>query len=728
MTASLRSLLFAGALTCAPAFAIVGPPPGTTPLPGLGASGSVFESPAGCGVVRSVALPTATDKQFRQQQDLAATPGLKIYVAQEGWYRVTRAAMVAAGFDPGADLKKLSLYMQGVEQPLAVNADSIEFYGQRLDTAAAGARTYWLRAGSANRLPVSHAKGGDPVAGDVVFTHERIERTTFMPQVTGNGDGGNWLGPLIWSEPTTQPLDLGNADAAFGGNATLEVTFRGGTDGAHPIRIDVNGHDAGTFTLADFEQKTFTLALPQAWLAAGANSVTFTALGGDWDFSVLASTRVTYEHLPRADNGAFEASFPGGRIATVGGFPSRNVRAVDVTDGPIELDTAVAADPAGGFSATFTPAAGGGRVVLVFDDSRVLAPAEMWPNRPSTWSDKKNAADLVIISNVAFAQAASALVPVRQRDGINAAVVDVEDLYDEFNFGMRGPEAIRAFLQSAAQWKTRPRWVLLVGDASVDPRNYSGLGAFDFVPTKLVDTVYLKTASDDWLADIDGDGFADYAIGRIPVRTADDATRVFDKIVARGTPSGAWANGVLSVFDRPEGYDFAASAAEASALVPSSLSVQKIDYAQSASPSSDTIRALNQGQLLVDYVGHGTVDLWGLDGVFTASDAGALVNGNHLPFVVAMNCLNGYFADIWSTSMAEALLEAPNGGAVGVWASSALTEPDGQQRMNTELFRQLFGGGNPTIGEAIGRAKRAVADPDVRKSWILFGDPSMKLK
>src|SRR5207248_3473030 len=206
------------------------------------------------------------------------------------------------------------------------------------------------------------------------------------------------------------------------------------------------------------------------------------------------------------------------------------------------------------------------RVVLVVDDRRILAPSEMTANRPSTWSDKKGSADLLIITNSAFTQAALALVPVRQRDGMSSAVIDVEDLYDEFNFGMRAPEAIRAFLQSAAQWKTKPRWVLLVGDASIDPRNYLGLGAFDFVPTKFIDTALLKTASDDWLADVNGDGFADFAIGRIPVRTPEDAALVFNKIVSRGTPSGAWANVLLSVFDRPSTYDFAASANEASAL------------------------------------------------------------------------------------------------------------------------------------------------------------------
>ncbi|HMC71439.1 MAG TPA: C25 family cysteine peptidase, partial [Mycobacteriales bacterium] len=335
---------------------------------------------------------------------------------------------------------------------------------------------------------------------------------------------------------------------------------------------------------------------------------------------------------------------------------------------------------------------------------------------------------LLIISNSAFLQAASTLVPVRQHDGISSAVIDVEDLYDEFNFGIRGPEAIRSFLQSTMQWKSKPRWVLLVGDASIDPRNYLDMGAYDFVPTKLVDTAFLKTASDDWLADVNGDGVPDFAIGRIPVRTPEDAALVFNKITSRGTPSGVWANTVLSVFDRPIGYDFLAAAAAASAYVPRSMTLQKIDFAQSASPHSDVMGALGQGQLLVDYVGHGAVELWGLDGIVTSADAVTLANGNRLPFVVAMNCLNGYFADTFSYSLAEALLEAPNGGAVAVWASSTLTEPDGQQTMNTELMRQLFGGGNLTIGEAVNRAKLVVVDPDVRKSWILFGDPSMRLK
>jgi hypothetical protein len=45
-----------------------------------------------------------------------------------------------------------------------------------------------------------------------------------------------------------------------------------------------------------------------------------------------------------------------------------------------------------------------------------------------------------------------------------------------------------------------------------------------------------------------------------------------------------------------------------------------------------------------------------------------------------------------------------------------------------ELMRLLFGEESLTAGEAARRAKAATLDLDVRKTWILFGDPSMKLK
>jgi hypothetical protein len=98
------------------------------------------------------------------------------------------------------------------------------------------------------------------------------------------------------------------------------------------------------------------------------------------------------------------------------------------------------------------------------------------------------------------------------------------------------------------------------------------------------------------------------------------------------------------------------------------------------------------------------------------------------PFVVTMDCFNGLFQDVYQTSLAESLLLAPNGGAIAVWGSSALTDSTPQFGMDEAVMQYLFANPAQTIGEATRNAKQGVTDPDVRRSWILFGDPSMKLK
>jgi hypothetical protein len=57
-----------------------------------------------------------------------------------------------------------------------------------------------------------------------------------------------------------------------------------------------------------------------------------------------------------------------------------------------------------------------------------------------------------------------------------------------------------------------------------------------------------------------------------------------------------------------------------------------------------------------------------------------------------------------------------------------MTVPTEQEKVNRELYRQLFGVTGLTLGEAIGRAKQATEDTNVRRTWILFGDPTLKLR
>lgn len=138
------------------------------------------------------------------------------------------------------------------------------------------------------------------------------------------------------------------------------------------------------------------------------------------------------------------------------------------------------------------------------------------------------------------------------------------------------------------------------------------------------------------------------------------------------------------------------------------------------------LASLNAGPALVNYIGHGSVEVW-RGNLLTSEDALGLTNGGRLPIVVAMTCLNGFFQDLYTYSLAEALLNAERGGAVAVWASSSLELPQGQAVMNRVLLGHLLQD-KLTLGEAVRKAKAAVSDRDGRRTWILFGDPTIRLK
>ena len=129
---------------------------------------------------------------------------------------------------------------------------------------------------------------------------------------------------------------------------------------------------------------------------------------------------------------------------------------------------------------------------------------------------------MVILSHKDFIESLEPLKALRESQGYTVALVDVEDIYDEFSFGQKTPLALKTFLRWArAHWRGPPRFVLLAGDASFDPRNYLSLGEFDYVPTGLVDTDYsrpLRTTG-SWIST--GTACHEIAVGRIPVRTAE---------------------------------------------------------------------------------------------------------------------------------------------------------------------------------------------------------------
>lgn len=716
-------------------------------ISGLGSRGSSVGSEAGFGQPRTVALPASPSKsQLTLQASLAGGAGLKIFVAREGWYRITRSQMAAAGYDPGTNPASLELYTSATNLPILVDAgadgrfdatDAIEFYGLGLDTPSTGARTYWLRTGTAGlRTTVpAMAKASGTFTASVPSVLEVKDRTVLAATSVYAAPGSDlFYGGVVSGTPLTKSFTLGAVDTASGVPAYVEVVLQGGFyDVQNSVRVDLNGYPAGNVSVNPrLSAQTFRIEVPQDRLWEGTNSVTLTSLGGAADVSALVALRIGYQHKLQAEQGALTLTLPGSTQATVTGFASAAVRAIDVTNpmAPALMGVTVAASGTGWAATVATPRAKGNLTIQLVGAERFETAAEMAPNRASAW--KANAtglrADMVVVAPQAFAAAADELAAAKAAAGMTAVVVDTDDVWDEYGFGTRSPAALQAFLKDTQRWKTAPKYAVLVGDASADPRDYQGLGSTDWVPTQIVTTLKMRTASDAWLADFDADGVENIAIGRLPVRTAEEAAIVVGKIASRGTPAGSWAQSALMVSDAVNGYDFPSATANLLPLIPSDLTAQTVGFGDTATPKAAFTTAFNQGHLLVNYFGHGGTDTLGSN-VFTSADAASLTNGSQLPVTMLIACYTGYFHRPGAgRSMAEALILAPNGGSVAVWAASTLTMATPEVTLNQEVVKQLFGATAPAIGDAMKAAKLAVADRDVRVSYILFGDPSLKLR
>ncbi|HYH09858.1 MAG TPA: C25 family cysteine peptidase [Thermoanaerobaculia bacterium] len=707
----------------------------TDPDPGLGSVGGILESPRGIGVEPLTALAAPVTDRLNQQWKIAAQKAGKIVVTNAGWVSVKKRTLVAAGFDPGTNPKGIAVFTNGEEIAIDVRDggdnkfdadDTIEFFGTGIDTPSSGARVYFVvnDKGRGARLRQQNGpKKGSAAPASFPYTYWRKERTVFFTALTNNGDNDNFFGAVVTSWPVSEPITVENLDPN-GGNAELELVLQGGsTNIEHIVSVQLNGQNLGTVRFRDMDRIVTKLPVPQSMLVSGTNTLTFTA-SEDWnDISVVESLRLKYQHLYRADGGALAFTIPGGSEVSVAGFAANDaLAAVDLTDpnDPVRLTVTAGNAADGTRAATLIAPDNGSRTILVYAASRVVAPAQVVLNQPSTWNDHKNEADLVVITHSSFVDAAKTLKNARDAQGLVTSVIDVQNLYDEFAFGHRGPEAIRTFFQRATQsWKRAPRYAILLGDSSFDPRNYYGMGNVDFVPTKLVPTAYLKSASDDWMADFKDTGAPVIAIGRVAVRTLAEANGAVAKLVGGSTATGK----VTFVSDRNSaGVSYEQGSNAVAALVPPTMTTTHVKANTNANPNAAVLSAFGDGSVLVNYTGHGSVEVW--SNFFSSAQANALTNGKKLPFVVSMNCLNGYYHDLFTDSLGEVLLRNPNGGAIGVWASSALTAPHIQSQMNAELYRHIF---TMRVGDAMLKAKAAVQDLDVRRTFILFGDPTLRI-
>jgi hypothetical protein len=390
-----------------------------------------------------------------------------------------------------------------------------------------------------------------------------------------------------------------------------------------------------------------------------------------------------------------------------------------------------------------TTAAGGlrfraeaGRSYLATSPEAVLRVAEVRRPAKSTLKSTRNRADYLMLGPRPFVEAASELLELRRDQGLQVKGVFLEDVYSEFGFGEETPEAIRDFIEYAYHhWQVAPRYVVLLGDATYDFKDYLGTGVPNQVPPLLVKTTYLWTASDPAYAAVNGeDLLPDLAIGRLPAATLEELRRMVAKLLAYESSGLPLAEQIVLVADNPDkagNFDGDADALASGIL--SGLDVTKIYLSQlgTAATRSNIREAFNEGTTLMNYIGHGGIHLWADESLFNILDVPSLAPQSKQSVLLTMNCLNGYFHFPLFNSLAEEVLKAEDKGSVAAFSPSGLSLNDAAHVFHKALLEELLWGGHERLGDAVLAAQASYAAegalPEMLAIYHLFGDPAMRI-
>jgi hypothetical protein len=335
----------------------------------------------------------------------------------------------------------------------------------------------------------------------------------------------------------------------------------------------------------------------------------------------------------------------------------------------------------------------------------------------------------------ALLSAAEPLLEQRRAQGLRVKAVAVEDVYAQFGHGEANPLAVRSFLaQAYASW-SRPalRYVLLIGDSSYDPKDYLGTGKPDLLPSPLVRTSFLWTSSDPGLAAVNGDDLVpDLAIGRLPAQNEDEVRRMVDKIVAFERGGHDLQGTAVLVADNPDtGGSFEDDAVAMARGPLAGREVERVFVRELGGATRSAIRSsLDAGPAVASYMGHGGTAVWASENVWNNMDVPSLQPQTRPPFLLTMNCLNGFFTFPSFDALGEAMVKAEGRGAIAAFSPSGMSVNEPARTYQEALLRELQG--HDRLGDAVLAAQSSFLESgalaELLAIYHLFGDPALRIR
>lgn len=381
------------------------------------------------------------------------------------------------------------------------------------------------------------------------------------------------------------------------------------------------------------------------------------------------------------------------------------------------------------------------------------------------------ATDMIIVTHPDFLQESERLAQFRRdHDNLRVVVATTEQIFNEFSSGAQDVAAIRDFVKMfydrANGTNDQPKYLLLMGDGSYDPKTRIG-GNTNYITTfQSENSISLINSytSDDFFGMLDDNegslstaDLIDIGIGRIPVRDATDARLMVDKIITYETPGtitdqtfcagtnstrlGDWRNTLCFVADDQDSNLHFRQSERIANTIQANQPVYNIDkivsdaYKQQSTPGgqrypdvNDAIdKRIEKGAFLMNYTGHGGELGWAAEAILNINMINGWNNINTLPAFITATCEFSRYDDPKRTSAGELVLLNSNGGGICLFTTVRLAFAIDNEYINADMLRYMFtpiNGEMPRIGDIQRLAKR---ENSGNRNVTLLGDPSIRL-
>ena len=733
----------------------------------------------------------------------------KIEVEENGIYRLTFDQLNNAGFPVSTiDPRRIQIFSKGIEQAIHIEGQSdgnfdtgdyIDFYGEKNDGSTdtelyvspeAQPHTYYnlfsdkgvyyltykLSSESGIRIDSFFENNVDGIAEEASYTHEMLELFTNNYNEGQSYSSGNevvlsqydlsegWNGDYV-SRGSSLNYTFTSVinGVTSSGKPTLEVLLVGGNNNAHNGDVLAGPSSAALRSLGsvDFnkdEHILFSSEIEWADISASGElvvNVSVNGVSGQADRMAFAYVKLSYPRtfdLANADRQvlALDANGSGKSFIRVDN-PMDNSHVWDITDPSTPLDI--------GLNSSFqeftavVPNTVASRTLLVQAQTLAVSNLEI----VSFQSIDPSSVNYFIITNEALRQptTSGSADPVNdyktyreseQGGRYQVLIQSIDHIYDQFNFGMPSPIAIRRFCDYMLAGGS-PEHLFLIGRATNNDFDFYRNGAPNIQSTNFVPTYGHPGSDIAFSAGLHGTTLEEaIPTGRINAKTPNDVEAYLNKVIETEALiyDDLWHKNFIHLTggqNESELNRFRNIGEEFEAIAEAPLLGAKVS--KTSKKTSEAVeffnitKEINEGAGVITFFGHSGASVTDIEVGIVSDPVFGYNNTGRYPIFVVNGCNAGDFFGSTESFGVDWVL-TPELGALGFMAHSSLAFSNAL-RNYTNFFYTVAFAEDEYFGKTLGEIKQEVSRRYAERystgvfsasqiqQFVLQGDPAVKV-